>query len=247
VIKRAIIICHHAEELAQKAAEQFVALAGAAIARSGRFTVALSGGSTPRALYSLLGSADYRERVDWRCVHLFWGDERCVPDHAESNYRMVPEALLSRIKMSPANIHRMAGEKEPRVAANEYEEELRRFSALAPGQAPRFELILLGLGEDGHTASLFPGGAAVKENERLVATAYVERLKAHRLTLTLPVINAAAQVTFLISGQSKRSIVDAILRSDSDSFNYPAARVSPTDGQLTWLITADAMENLPIR
>ena len=248
MIKRDIIICHDAEELARKAAEQFVALAGVAIIRSGRFTVALSGGSTPRALYSLLGSADYRERVDWRCVHLFWGDERCVPpDHAESNYRMVQEALLSRISISPANIHRMAGEKEPRVAANEYEEELRSFFALAPGQIPRFDLILLGLGEDGHTASLFPGGAAVKENERPVATAYVERLKAHRLTLTLPVINAAAQVTFLIAGQSKRSIVDAILRSDSDSFNYPAARVSPSDGQLTWLITVDAMENLPIR
>jgi 6-phosphogluconolactonase len=248
VTKRDIIICRDAEELARKAAEQFVALAGAAIVRSGRFTVALSGGSTPRALYSLLGSADYRERVDWRCVHLFWGDERCVPpDHAESNYRMVHEALLSRISIPAANIHRLAGEKEPRVAANEYEEELRRFFALAPGQIPRFDLILLGLGEDGHTASLFPGGEALKENERLVATAYVERLKAHRLTLTLPVINAAAQVSFLISGQSKRPIVDAILRSAADSFSYPAARVSPSDGQLTWLITVDAIGNLPIR
>ena len=132
MIKRDIIICHDADELARKAAEQFVSLADAAIARSGRFTVALSGGSTPRVLYSLLGSADYRERIDWRRVHLFWGDERCVPpDHAESNYRMVQEALLSRISIPAANIHRMAGEKEPRVAANEYEEELRRFFALA--------------------------------------------------------------------------------------------------------------------
>jgi 6-phosphogluconolactonase len=248
VIKRDIIICHDADELARKAAEQFVSLAGAAIARSGRFTVALSGGSTPRALYLLLGSADYRERIDWRRVHLFWGDERCVPpDHAESNYRMVQEALLPRVSIPPENIHRMAGEKEPRVAANEYEEELRRFFALAPGQVPRFDLILLGLGEDGHTASLFPGGEALNQNERLVATAYVERLRAHRLTLTLPVINAAAQVTFLIAGQSKRAIVNEILRSDADSFKYPAARVSPSDGQLTWLITADAMGNLPIR
>ena len=134
-----------------------------------------------------------------------------------------------------------------RVAANEYEEELRRFFALAPGQVPRFDSILLGLGEDGHTASLFPGGEALNQNERLVATAYVERLRAHRLTLTLPVINAAAQVTFLIAGQSKRAIVNEIVRSDADSFKYPAARVSPSDGQLTWLITADAMGNLPIR
>ena len=135
--KRDIIICHDADELARKAAEQFVSLAGAAIARSERFTVALSGGSTPRALYSLLASAEYRERIDWRGVHLFWGDERCVPpDHPESNYRMVQEALLSRINIPPANIHRMVGEKEPRVAANEYEEELRSFFALAPGQVP---------------------------------------------------------------------------------------------------------------
>ena len=228
MIKRDIIICHDADELARKAAEQFVSLADAAIARSGRFTVALSGGSTPRG------------------GHLFWGDERCVPpDHAESNYRMVQEALLSRISIPPANIHRMAGEKEPRVAANEYEEELRRFFALAPGQAPQFYSILLVSQE--HTASLFPGGAALNQNERLVATAYVERLRAHRLTLTLPVINAAAQVTFLIAGESKRAIVNEILRSDADSFKYPAARVSPSDGQLTWLITADAMGNLPIR
>jgi len=248
VTKRAIIICHDADELARKAAEQFVSLAGAAIARSELFTVALSGGSTPRALYSLLASAEYRERIDWRGVHLFWGDERCVPpDHPESNYRMVQEALLSRINIPPANIHRMVGEKEPRVAANEYEEELRSFFALAPGQVPRFDLIFLGLGEDGHTASLFPGGEALKENERLVATAYVERLRAHRLTLTLPVVDAAAQVTSLIAGQCKRAIVYAILRSDSDSFNYPAARVSPSDGQLSWLITADAVGNLPIR
>jgi len=113
VTKRDIIICHDADELARKAAEQFVSLAGAAIARSERFTVALSGGSTPRAHYSLLASAEYRERIDWRGVHLFWGDERCVPpDHPESNYRMVQEALLSRINISPANIHRMVGEKD---------------------------------------------------------------------------------------------------------------------------------------
>ena len=133
MIKRDIIICHDADELARKTAEQFVSLAGGVMARSARFTVALSGGSTPRVLYSLLGSADCRERIDWRCVHLFWGDERCVPpDHAESNYRMVQEALLSRISIPATNIHSMAGEKEPRVAANEYEEELRRFFALAP-------------------------------------------------------------------------------------------------------------------
>jgi 6-phosphogluconolactonase len=240
VTKRDIIICHDADELARKAAEQFVSLAGAAIARSERFTVALSGGSTPRALYSLLASAEYRERIDWRGVHLFWGDERCVPpDHPESNYRMVQEALLSRINIPPANIHRMAGEKEPAEAATAYEDELRRFFQLTEGQVPRFDLILLGLGEDGHTASLFPGSAALEEKEHLVATAYVERLKAHRLTITLPVINAAAQVSFLVSGESKSAILKALLGRDSDAAQYPAGKINPPTGELTWFITQD--------
>jgi 6-phosphogluconolactonase len=244
MVKRDVIVCRDVDDVARKAAEQFVALVAA---QSGRFTAALSGGSTPRALYSLLASADYRERIDWRRVHLFWGDERCVaPDHADSNYRMVREALLSRIALPPDNLHPMTGEKEPDVAAVEYEEELRRFFALAPDQAPRFDLVLLGLGEDGHTASLFPGGAALNDREHLVAVAYSARLNSHRLTLTLPVINAAAQVTFLISGQSKRDIVREILESDAASAKYPAARVQPNDGQLSWLVTADAVGDLPI-
>lgn len=241
VNKPEIIICSDVDELNRMAAAQFVELANDAIARAGRFTVALSGGSTPKELYSLLALAAYRDRTDWQRVHLFWGDERCVPpDHPESNYRMVRESLLSKITMPPENIHRMAGEKEPAEAATAYEDELRKFFRPTPGQAPRFDLILLGLGEDGHTASLFPGSTAFNERERLVATTYVERLKAHRLTLTLPVINAAAQVTFLVSGQSKSAVVKKILGGDSPWANYPAAQVAPVDGRLTWLVTADA-------
>ena len=205
--------------------------------------MAISGGSTPKALYALLASKEYRDRIDWLHVHLFWGDERCVPpDHPESNFRMVQESLLSRVKIPPENVHRMAGEKESEAAAADYENELRKFF-IATG-SPRFDLILLGLGEDGHTASLFPGSAAVKENQRWVAPVYVERFKAYRLTLTLPVINAAAQVTFLVSGENKRNIVRQLLGEDIDSSNFPAAKVSTANGKLTWLITQDAMAEL---
>jgi 6-phosphogluconolactonase len=221
-------------------------LAGAANARRGRFAVALSGGSTPKAFYALLATAEYRNRLDWSCVHLFWSDERCVPpEHPESNFRMVQESLLSKVEIPRENIHRMAGEKEPQAAAADYENELRMFFNPPQDGLPRFDLIYLGLGEDGHTASLFPGTAALSENQRWVTIAYVERLQAHRLTLTLPVINAAAQITFLVSGQSKRAIVKQLLGADVDSSILPAAKVSPTDGRLTWLITQDAAEEIP--
>jgi len=248
VTKPEIIICQNLSELNRKAAEEFVGLGGAANARRGRFTVALSGGSTPKALYTLLASAEYRNRLDWSRVHLFWGDERCVPpDHPESNFRMVQESLLSKVETPPENIHRMAGEKNPQAAAAEYENELRRVFSSSQAAAPRFDLIYLGLGEDGHTASLFPRSAALSEKQRWVAVAYVERLKTHRLSLTLPVINAAAQITFLVAGESKRAIVKQLLGAGGDPSNFPAAKVSPTDGKLTWLITEDAAADLPGR
>jgi len=238
--EREIILCRDAGDLARKAAAQWIALGAAAIAASGRFAVALSGGSTPKVLYSLLAAPEFRARIDWRRVHLFWGDERCVPpEHAESNYRLVREALLSKIDLAPENIHRMAGEKDPATAAAEYEHLLRNFF-LGKTAAPRFDLVLLGLGEDGHTASLFPGSTALKETERWVATSYVERLRAQRLTLTLPVLNAAAQVSFLVAGESKSAIVKALLGNDSISSQYPAGQVRPMTGKLTWFISQDA-------
>jgi 6-phosphogluconolactonase len=244
--EREVVLCRDADELNRKAAAQFIELARRSIALEQRFAVALSGGSTPKALYSLLASPEYREKIDWPRVHLFWGDERCVPpDHAESNFRMTLEALLSKINLPERNIHRMAGEKDPAAAAIDYENQLRAFFASTKNAIPRFDLILLGLGEDGHTASLFPGSAALAQAERLVATAYVEKLHAHRLTLTLPVLNAAAQVTFLITGQGKAAIVKELLGSDRSTGNYPAAHVKPVEGRLTWLITADAAALLP--
>src|SRR5918996_4490560 len=148
--ERQIIICRDVDELKRKAAEQFIELANKAIQRSGQFTVALSGGSTPRELYALLAAPECRNRVDWFRVHLFWGDERCVPpDHPESNFRMVQESLLSKVQIPAENVHRMMGEKEPEQAATEYEDHLRQFFHLPHGGMPRFDLIFLGLGEDG--------------------------------------------------------------------------------------------------
>ncbi|MSP37269.1 MAG: 6-phosphogluconolactonase [Deltaproteobacteria bacterium] len=245
VIKPEVIVCRDAIDLGRKAAAQFVSLAAAAIAARRQFNVALSGGSTPKVLYSLLATDEFSKRLAWRQIHLFFGDERCVaPDHAESNFRMVQESLLSKIDIPSGNVHRMSGEKAPPVAAVEYEAELRRHFHLADDAAPRFDLILLGLGEDGHTASLFPGSSALNETRRLVATTYVEKLKAYRLTLTFPVINNAAQINFLIAGASKAAVVKTILSAENN--DYPAARVKPENGKLTWFVTQDAAVDLSV-
>ncbi len=239
--EREIIVCSSADELCRRAGAEFVRLAKTAHRDRGRFTVALSGGTTPRSLYSLLATAEYNEQIFWPQVHLFWGDERCVPpDHADSNYRMVRESLLSNIQIPGANVHRMAGEKEPQIGAAEYEEKLKEFFQLAPGVFPRFDLIFLGMGEEGHTASLFPGSDALKEMRRLVVATYVEKLSAHRLTLTLPVLNHGAAVLFLITGAGKAAVVREILKDGSDPSRFPAAQVRPVDGKLVWLITEDA-------
>jgi 6-phosphogluconolactonase len=244
--ERTIIVCRDAEELNQKAAERFIASADRAANSAGRFTVALSGGSTPKGLYALLASAPYNARVPWSQVHLFWGDERCVPpEHIESNYRMAHESLISRVPIPAANVHRMRGEIEPAVAAAEYERMLNEFFSLPKGALPRFGLIFLGLGDDGHTASLFPASAALEERERLVAAPYVEKFQAHRLTLTLPVLNYGADVVFLVAGRSKAAVVKEILETKTDSPILPAARVRPEHGRLAWLVSQDAAAGLP--
>jgi 6-phosphogluconolactonase len=240
VTKPEIILCADAAALARRGAEQFVASAAQAIAQTGRFAVALSGGSTPAALYALLARDEFCARIDWSRVHLFWGDERCVPpDHPESNFRMTRENLLERIQPPAENIHRMPGELEPAAAADAYEAELKK--SFGAG-LPRFDLIFLGLGEDGHTASLFPSSAALELRERLVAAVYVEKLRSHRLTLTLVAINAAAEVVFLVAGASKTAIVKEIF---SGAARYPAARVEPARGRLIWMMDSNAAAGLP--
>jgi 6-phosphogluconolactonase len=236
--EREIIIRRDIAELSRQSAERFSQLVNRSVQGSGRFTVALSGGSTPKHLYSLLASPDYKERILWNNVHLFWGDERCVPpDHPESNFGMVRESLLSKIKIPAENIHRMAGEREPQAAAAEYEKHLQEFFGLESGALPRFDLILLGIGDDGHTASLFPGSDALNETERLVIAPFVEKLNSYRLTLTLPVLNSGAEVWFLVTGSSKAAAVKQALSGSSE---LPAAEVQPVNGRPVWFITQDA-------
>lgn len=228
--------------MSRVAAELFATLSKKRIASRGRFVVALSGGSTPHRLYSLLGSPWYRSNIDWSRVYIFWTDERCVPkEHPESNYRFAHETFLSRVPLPAQHIHRIRGEEEPRKAAQAYEDELRNLFS-GPG-AIIFDLIILGVGEDGHTASLFPGSPALDERTRPAVPVYLEEPKISRVTLTLPVLNHAAQVLFLASGRAKTDIVQDILEG-GDTQYYPAGQVRPSNGVLTWFIDRQAAEKL---
>jgi 6-phosphogluconolactonase len=248
---RTVEVLPDSARLARAGAEHFVALATGAIATRGRFAVALSGGETPRRMHAELSRAPFLDQVDWPRVHVFWGDERCVPpEHPDSNYRMARETLLDRVPLPAANIHRIRGEIAPQQAAAEYEQELRAFFAGSAGRAPsgdaggppRFDLILLGLGEDGHTASLFPRTPALRERRRWVVAQHVSKLDAWRITLTLPVINAAADVIFLVSGAKKAETLQRVLAdaAPADADELPARMVAPTAGRVAWLVDAAA-------
>lgn len=233
-----VVILPDPGALAHEAARRFVALAREAAESRGRFSAALSGGSTPGGLYRLLAEEPYRSQVPWEAVHLFWGDERCVPpDDPGSNYRLAEEILISQVPIPPENVHRVRGELEPSSAARDYEHEIQDFFC---GPHARFDLILLGLGEDGHTASLFPGSPALAETERLVvaATAVYQDRPAQRVTLTLPVLKSARQVLFLVAGSAKAGVVQAVLEGTDE--RLPAWQVQPGAGDLTWLLDAQA-------
>ena len=226
-----------AASLARAAAEHCVTLAAEAIAARGRFAVALSGGSTPCATYALLATEEFDARVDWSRVHVFWGDERCVPpDHPDSNYRMARQALLDKTSIPTENVHRIRGELPPDQAATAYQAELEAVL----GAGGRFDLISLGMGEDGHTASLFPGTAALHEQTRWVVAHYVGKLSVWRVTLTPVAINAAAHVTFLVSGAGKAERLREVLDGPHQPDVLPAQIVRPTDGRLLWLADAAA-------
>ncbi len=243
-----ILIADDRGELAASAAEQVARAAARAVAARGRFTVALAGGSTPRDLYYRLAVEPFVSTIPWNHVHLFWGDERNVPpDDADSNFRMVREALLdapSRPPIPADNIHRIAAElPDAATAAARYEADLRAFFAVAAPAVPRFDLVLLGLGTDGHTASLFPGTGAVSVADRLCFALWVERLSTHRITLSLPVFLAARSVAFLVAGADKAEKVQAVLGEDAPTLpadELPAAAVRPTNGELTWWLDREA-------
>jgi 6-phosphogluconolactonase len=231
--------------LFEAAAEEIVQATKDAVAVRGRFTIALSGGSTPKSLYNLLAT-NAKSLLPWDRMFFFWGDERHVPPtDAESNYRMAEETMLSKIPVTPGNVFRVPAENpDAAEAAHAYEETLRKFFALEPGQFPRFDLILLGMGPDGHTASLFPETAALLEKSRLVVANWVEKFKTSRITFTLPVLNAARVIAFLISGTDKAEALKAVLESNAPGEQYPSKLVRPDDGKLIWLVDRAAASGL---
>lgn len=237
------------ETLSHHAASIFINLSGECITSKGRFAVAISGGSTPRRLYALLALKKYRSKVDWSRVYFFWTDERCVPQkNDESNFKTAFDTLLSKIPVPMENIHRIKGEESPGKGAGDYEEDIKKFFGMSA--LPVFDLIILGMGEDGHTASLFPDSKSLKETERLAVSVHVKKPEAqrrfvpNRITLTLPVLNNAAQILFLAAGQSKADMIQKILGDVSKKGPYPAGRVMPAHGRLRWLLDKEAAGKL---
>ncbi len=230
-------VCAHAAALARQVAQLWAALASQCVAQQGRFSVALAGGNTPKAAYALLATHPYHETLPWQQTHVFWGDERYVPaDHPRSNYRMAYETLLAHVDIPASNVHRILTEREPEEAATAYEQTLRTFFALPEGTWPRFDLLLLGMGADGHTASLFPGNAALHERRRLVVAPWVEQVQAFRITLTPPVLCHARHVVFVVSGREKAHTLHQVLRGPYQPERYPAQLIRPVQGTLLWLV-----------
>ena len=232
--------------LSQAAGAEFVALAMAAIAARGRFTVALSGGSTPRRLYEMLATPPLRDAVDWGRVEFFWGDERAVPpEHPDSNYGAAA-ALLDKIGATPSLVHRMRGE-DPDLdrAARDYQLTIaRRFGIDVEGPPPALDLILLGMGPDGHTASLFPASPALKEQRRWVVRNRAARLGADRITLTAPILNQGRDIRLLVTGADKAETLKAALEGPADPERLPVQLIAPTSGRLRWLVDRAAAADL---
>jgi len=233
---RTIEIVNSSQDIARRATELFIETANEAMKKQNSFTVALSGGSTPKALFELLALEENASQIDWRRVHIFWSDERCVPpDNEQSNFRMANEALLKHVAIPANQIHRMHGEDEPQIAATNYERELIKHFG---NDEPRFDLILLGMGDDGHTASLFPNTTAIDETEKLVAAPFVEKFNSYRVTFTFKTINAAKKILFLVTGASKAETLKKVLSEPRK--DLPASLVNPSNGELTWLVDEHA-------
>jgi len=231
------------EALSQEAAALFVQEANRAVAARGRFGVALSGGHTPRRTYELLAQSPFREQAPWGQVHLFWGDERCVPiTDPRSNAGMAQRALLSRVPIPPAQVQVISCEEDPRMASRRYEKLLREYFAGGP---PRLDLVFLGLGANGHTASLFPGHAVLKETERWVALVSGPGLDLYRVTLTPVLLNQARVVAFLVAGGAKAWMLRQVLAGPQDPWRWPAQLIHPEDGELIWLVDREAAALLP--
>lgn len=240
----------NAAALADLAAERFIVAAEHAIGEAGRFVVALSGGSTPRSTYERLAREPLVSRVHWPLVHVVWGDERCVaPDDPESNYRMAREELLEHVPIPAANIHRIYGEDEPAAAAESYEKVLRAvlrtpIGPPSPEPGRRIDLALLGLGDNGHTASIFPKSAAAEERVRWVISEFVDAVPPWRITLTAPVLDAAAEILFLVAGDAKANVLARVLEGPRRPRELPAQLIAPSRGRMCWLVDAAAATEL---
>ncbi len=240
-----LTVMDDAQALYTRAAEEIAHFAGEAICTHGEFTLCLTGGTTPAATYELLATR-FQLSVDWKEVQFFWGDERCVPpDDPASNFGMANRTMLSRLPLRPEQIHRIHGEDEPARAAPEYEGELRRtFGLEQSDDLPCFNLLLLGLGENAHVASLFPHHSALQEQSRLALAVEVDATPSRRISLTMPVINNADRVIFLVSGEKKAAAVKNVLQGPADSEQFPAQLVKPRSGQIVWLIDKAAASAL---
>jgi len=243
-MKPDIRIFKNIELLSQHAADIFIEQAAQAITAHERFLVALNGGGTPSRLFQLLAT-NYREKVDWRKTHIFWGDERCVhPNDPDSSYGQARDLLLSHVSIPDSNIHRIKGDLEPAEASKDYTLTLSEFAS-PPLEFPRFDLVYLGMGEDGHTASLFPGSPVDVTESTLPVTAHYQDRPANRVTLTQHVFNQAYMVVFMATSEKKAVTLAEVL---SDRYNpelYPAQRIDPKDGELIWLVDEDATSKLP--
>ena len=232
------------DTLSQAAARYVVSIANESIVTHGRFTLSLAGGSTPKKLYALLASEPYRDQINWALVEVFWSDERCVaPDSEDSNYHLAEEVLLSKVPIPASQIHRMPADAADRdAAAQRYTEEMQR--ALGTNGIPSFDLMQLGMGPEGHTASLFPHQASLKEQQRLVIPVDVPKPPPPRLTCTPPLLNAAVHVLFLVTGQDKADAVAAILEGEHNPDEYPAQIIKPANGEVTWMLDSAAASKL---
>lgn len=230
-----IEIYENSQELAWAAALRFAGLAEQFVAEQGKFSVALSGGSTPKAMLSLLAGKPFADSLPWHSIYFFWGDERSVsPDHADSNFRMATEALLSKVGVPQQNIFRIPAEDEDhQSAANRYSAAIQQFFNT---DHPQFDLVFLGMGADGHTASLFPGTAALQITDRIAVANFVEKLNAWRISLTAPIINQARNVIFLIAGEDKATALKEVLEGERQPETYPSQLIHPTSGALLWML-----------
>jgi 6-phosphogluconolactonase len=235
-----IIVLDDFESLSVRAAEEIVHISGESICTHGQFALCLTGGNTPAEVYTLIATR-FHLSVDWNAVHLFWGDERCVPPGDEaSNYGMANRTMLSKLTLDPGQIHRIRGEDEPEQAAREYEQELKDFFSLEEDEFPRFDLVLLGLGDNVHIASLFPGIPAIHERQRSAVAVEVDAPQRRRISLTPPVLNNAARVMFIVSGKNKAEAVKLALEGPRDPDKYPAQLIDPAKGEVMWLLDRPA-------